>query len=44
MWKVDNASFRRDLKILALTVKTAIRRDGVFTDGHVTAHEFMGET
>jgi lipopolysaccharide/colanic/teichoic acid biosynthesis glycosyltransferase len=44
VWYVDNASFRLDLKILALTARTAISRHGVAAEGHVTMHEFTGET
>lgn len=43
VWYVDNASFRLDLRILALTVKTAIGRQGVAAPEHVTMHEFTGE-
>lgn len=42
VWYVDNASLRLDLRILVLTLKTAIRREGVSADGHVTMREFMG--
>lgn len=44
VWYVEHASFRVDVRILALTAKTAISRRGVSADGHVTMHEFMGET
>ena len=44
VWYVDNATFWLDLKILARTLMLAIRRDGVSADGHVTMHEFRGET
>jgi len=43
VWYVDHATLWLDLKILGLTVKTALRRDGVAADDHVTMHEFMGE-
>lgn len=42
VWYVDHASPWLDLRILALTVRAAIRRDGVAADGHVTMHEFQG--
>lgn len=43
VWYVDHASFRLDLRILLLTLRTIVRRDGVSADGHVTMREFMGE-
>ena len=43
VWYVEHASFRVDLKILMLTVRTAVRRDGVAAEGHVTMREFTGE-
>lgn len=39
---VDNWSFLLDLKILVWTVGTVLRRDGINTEGHATAPEFMG--
>lgn len=39
----ENASLRLDLEILTRTVKTALFREGVNADGHVTMPEFMGE-
>ncbi|MFW2334722.1 sugar transferase [Ilumatobacter sp.] len=44
VWYVEHASPRVDLRILVLTVRTALRRDGVAAEGHVTMREFMGET
>ncbi len=44
VWYVDHASLRLDLRILALTLKTALRRDGVAAEGHATMREFMGES
>lgn len=44
VWYVDHASLKLDLRILALTLKTALRRHGVAAEGHVTMHEFMGES
>jgi lipopolysaccharide/colanic/teichoic acid biosynthesis glycosyltransferase len=44
VWYVDHASLRLDLKILALTARTALSRHGVSAGDHVTMHEFMGET
>jgi lipopolysaccharide/colanic/teichoic acid biosynthesis glycosyltransferase len=39
---VDNWNFLLDLKILVWTVGTVLRRDGISTEGHATAPEFMG--
>jgi lipopolysaccharide/colanic/teichoic acid biosynthesis glycosyltransferase len=43
VWYVDHATLRLDLRILLLTLRTIVRRDGVAADGHVTMREFMGE-
>lgn len=43
VWYVDHASVVVDLRILAMTVRTIVRRDGVSADGHVTMPEFLGE-
>src|SRR5690606_36688514 len=40
---VDGWSQGLDLRILAETVVTVLRRDGIRTEGHATAPEFMGE-
>ena len=42
VWYVDHRSFWLDLKILALTVKQVLRRDGISQQGHATAQEFLG--
>ena len=42
VWYVDNHSFWLDLKILFLTVKRVILRDGVSQGGHVTMKKFQG--
>lgn len=39
---VDNWSFLLDLKILAWTVGSVLRREGISTEGHATAPEFLG--
>ena len=39
-WYVDNRSFWLDLKILALTVATVVRRDGISAEGHATMPRF----
>lgn len=43
VWYVDHAGLALDLRILALTLRAIVRRDGVAADGHVTMHEFRGE-
>ncbi len=42
VWYVDNASFKLDLRILAMTARTAISGSGVSASGHVTMPEFLG--
>jgi lipopolysaccharide/colanic/teichoic acid biosynthesis glycosyltransferase len=42
VWYVDHRSLWLDLKILALTVKHVLRRDGISQEGHATAQEFLG--
>ena len=42
VWYVDNQSFWLDIKILWLTVKKVIRREGVNKDGHATTEYFKG--
>lgn len=39
---VDEHDWRMDLDILLKTVKGVIRREGIYADGVVTMHEFMG--
>jgi lipopolysaccharide/colanic/teichoic acid biosynthesis glycosyltransferase len=39
---VDHRSLWLDLKILALTVKQVLRRDGISQQDHATAQEFLG--
>ena len=39
---VDRRSLRLDLRILLLTVRQVVRRDGITAPGHVTTAEFMG--
>jgi lipopolysaccharide/colanic/teichoic acid biosynthesis glycosyltransferase len=41
-WYVDNHSFWLDIKILFLTVKKVLGRDGISADGHVTMEKFKG--
>lgn len=42
VWYVDNHTIWLDLKILAMTVWKAIRREGVSSPGHATMPEFRG--
>jgi len=39
---VENWTFRLDLEILARTVKSVLRRDGITAEGHASMPEFMG--
>ncbi len=42
VWYVDNQSFWLDMKILFLTIKKVLVRDGISADGHVTIEPFKG--
>ena len=42
VWYVDNQSILLDIKILCLTVKKVIMRDGINQDGQTTAEDFKG--
>ncbi len=42
IWYVDNQSFSLDLKILLLTVKKVIAREGISAEGEVTMSKFTG--
>lgn len=44
VWYVENCSLALDLRILALTVKKVLKRDGISADGKVTMPKFKGET
>lgn len=44
VWYVDNRSFWLDLKILWLTVKKVIVREGISADGSATMPPFTGKT
>jgi lipopolysaccharide/colanic/teichoic acid biosynthesis glycosyltransferase len=44
VWYVDNRSFWLDIKILFLTVKKVIVKDGISGDGEVTMGKFTGDT
>ena len=42
VWYVDNYSFLVDMKIILLSIKAVVSRDGVSAEGHVTARKFTG--
>jgi sugar transferase EpsL len=42
VWYVDHRSLTLDLKIIARTVKTVVRREGISEEGHATRSEFPG--
>lgn len=42
LWYVDNRSFMLDLKILLLTVRKVLVRDGISADGEATMPKFTG--
>jgi len=42
VWYVDNRSFWLDMKILFLTVKKVLIRDGISADGEATMSKFTG--
>jgi lipopolysaccharide/colanic/teichoic acid biosynthesis glycosyltransferase len=41
-WYVDNRSLWLDLKIMYLTIKKVLVRDGISAEGEVTMHKFTG--
>lgn len=43
VWYVDNRSFWLDFKILLLTVKKVLIKDGISANDHVTMPEFLGK-
>ena len=43
-WYVENQSFVLDMKIILLTLKKVIRRDGISHYNHVTMEKFKGNT
>ena len=43
-WYVENQSFVLDMKIILLTLKKVIKRDGISHDNHVTMEKFKGNT
>jgi lipopolysaccharide/colanic/teichoic acid biosynthesis glycosyltransferase len=42
VWYVENRSFLLDLKILAMTVRTAVLREGISAPGEATMSRFTG--
>lgn len=42
VWYVDNRSFWLDLKILFLTIKKVLQRDGISAEGEATMAKFTG--
>lgn len=42
VWYVDHRSFWLDMKILALTLKKVLIRDGISAEGQATMHKFEG--
>lgn len=42
VWYVDNQSFRLDLKIIFLTIKKVLIKDGISANGEVTMSKFTG--
>jgi sugar transferase EpsL len=41
---VDHCSFAFDLKILFLTMRQVIKREGISAEGHATMPEFVGSS
>ena len=44
IWYVENQSFTLDIKIIYLTLKKVIKRDGISHNNHVTMDKFKGNT
>lgn len=44
VWYVDNHTFFLDLKILLMTIKKVLSREGIAEKGHVTMSKFTGNT
>ena len=42
VWYVENQSFLLDLKIIWMTIKKVIAREGIFADGEATMPKFTG--
>lgn len=43
LWYVDNHNFWVDIRILLLTVRKVLNREGISADGHATMKKFTGE-
>jgi len=43
VWYVDNQSLKLDLKILFMTVKKVVVKDGISAEGNVTMSKFTGK-
>ena len=44
VWYVENVSFLLDIRIVGLTLRKVISREGISQPGHATAEEFKGTT
>jgi len=44
VWYVENVSFWLDIRIVGLTLRKVISREGISQPGHATAEEFKGTT
>lgn len=44
VWYVENRSFRMDLKILFLTIRSVLKQEGIHHPGHVTMTKFRGKS
>lgn len=42
VWYVDHRNFLLDIRILLLTLRKVLRREGISGKGHVTMEEFKG--
>lgn len=42
VWYVDHLSFITDLKVIWLTIKSVLKRDGISDEGHATKEPFNG--
>ena len=43
VWYVDNQSLRFDLKIMAMTLRKILKREGITAPGQATMEEFWGQ-
>jgi sugar transferase EpsL len=44
IWYVDNQSLWLDIKIVCLTIKKVVKRDGITSQGSVSADKFKGDS